>query len=141
VQRYPTGLSGSEDTCQQENYYYDSNPFFVQLLAVFLRPPRPPSNTLRRHHKVGFPAEPRLWRQYSYAQAGAKVKKGLLVTRTLQWQNINQNNPPTISAKQPRTWSRVMLNDNEGRMLSVQYPGSTGAQVPIWVTRTIPWEG
>ena len=107
VQRYPT-VNGAEDTCQQENYSYDSNPFdgsysqnvvgrlaAVQYMGGYVPGP------------YGNPCDTTFTEMYSYSGAGAVTGKRLRVTRG----------------------SGVDLNatfnyDNEGRMTSEQYPQS-----------------
>jgi len=123
VRRYPTGTSNAEDTCQQENYYYDSNPFTSgysqyssgRLTAVQYYAP-----------VFNYGCGNTFTEQYSYNQGGAKTNKGLLITRTLQWQgNCCGNNPPSGSGPSTADLESSYTYDNEGRMLSVHYPGST----------------
>ena len=124
VQRYPTGTSGAEDTCQQENYYYDSNPFnsnysqysLGRLAAVQYYAPA--SGGGMSGCASGGGSVSTIAEQYSYNQGGAKVNKGVLLTRTLQ--SSTTSGPFTLDLESSYTY------DNEGRMLSVQYPGSTG---------------
>jgi RHS repeat-associated protein len=102
VQRYPTGQSGAEDTCQQENYYYDSsynssysNYMLGRLSAV--------------QYYGGFsPCTTTFTETYGYSQAGQKTNKGLVVTRASS----------TVADLES-----VYAYDAEGRMTSIQYPG------------------
>ena len=76
VQRYPYGTSGAEDTCQRENYYYDSNPFNSnysqyatgRLAAIQYYAPG--------SGYAGNGCQTTFQEQYSYNLAGAKINKG-----------------------------------------------------------------
>jgi RHS repeat-associated protein len=119
VQRYPTGISNGEDTCQHENYYYDTNPFastFSQyaagrLTAVQYYGPTVPntaSNAAPYANNSGNCATT-FTEMYSYSQPGSKAAKRLRVTR---------NYGSTSSVDLDSTYGY----DNEGRMTSEQYP-------------------
>jgi RHS repeat-associated protein len=127
VQRYPTGFSGSEDTCQRETYTYDNNTVtanYSQYVAGRLATVQyfaPPTGVPSQGTSCGAT----ITEQYSYNQAGAKTNKGLLLQRTLQYQyqsNPIQSSSSTVDLESSYTY------DNEGRMTSVQYPGSQGPQ-------------
>ena len=126
VQRYPSGTSGSEDICQQENYYYDSNPFtssYSQYSSGRLAAVQyyaPPASAYVANYNCGTT----LVEQYSYNQGGAKTNKGMLVTRTLAWQSDSAgSNPPTITGASTADLESSYTYDNEGRMTGIQYPG------------------
>jgi RHS repeat-associated protein len=112
VQRYPTGTSNAEDTCQRENYYFDSNPFnssYSQYASGRLA-------AIQYYAYGSGRCLTTFQEQYSYNVGGAKVSKGVLLTRTLQ--SSTTSSPYTVDLESSYTY------DNEGRMLSVQYPGS-----------------
>jgi RHS repeat-associated protein len=102
VQRYPTGgISGTEDTCQQENYFYDSsfnnnytNYSYGRLTKV--------------QYYGGFACNTTFTETYGYSQAGEKTNKGLVLTR-------NSSTVVDLEA--------TYAYDTEGRMTTIQYPG------------------
>ncbi len=63
-------------------------------------------------------------RARGYNPAGAKTNKGMLITRTLQWQNGTYLDSGASTADLESSYTY----DTEGRMLSVQYPGSLSAR-------------
>ena len=127
VQKYPSGISGGEDTCQQEIYYYDSNPFpgmsgysqnaIGRLTGIQYYAPATGSYMAR-----GTSCQTKIQEQYSYKPSGLVINKGMLITRTLSWStgSGNTSGPSTADLESSYTY------DTEGRMLSVQYPGLTG---------------
>jgi RHS repeat-associated protein len=113
VQRYPHGTSNAEDTCQQENYYYDSNPFDASYSQY----------VLGRLAAVQYNAcsSRTFIEMYSYSVAGGVVGKRLRISQTQQWYaDANGGNPApsTMNADLNATFGY----DNEGRMISEQYP-------------------
>ena len=101
VQRYPTGTSGTEDTCQQENYFYDA--------AYNTYNPNYSSGRLAQvQYYGGFVCSTTFTETYGYSQAGQKTNKGLTVTR----------NSSTVADLEA-----TYAYDTEGRMTTIQYPG------------------
>jgi RHS repeat-associated protein len=121
VQRYPQGSGNAADPCQQENYYYDSNPFsssysqnvLGRLAAVqYYGGDAPPSSP------GPFVCDTTFTEMYSYSAAGGVAGKQLEATRNI---------PVGVSPNQSQTPLTVSLAgtfayDNEGRMTSEQYP-------------------
>jgi hypothetical protein len=128
VQKYPQGMSNAEDTCQQENYYYDTNNFETgnsnysnytsgRLTAVQYYGG---SSTYAYSNPN---CDTTLTENYGYDQAGGKIAKGLQVTRTLATgppsnPSLWQYNPTTADLESTYTF------DTEGRITAVQYPSS-----------------
>jgi hypothetical protein len=120
VQRYPTELLGAEDTCQQERYYYDGtspvNNGYAQNSAGRLSAVQYCAAATGEYPTGGYATT--FVEQYSYNPGGAKINKGLLVTRTLRG--------PSGLSPYTADLESVYTYDGEGQMLTVQYPGSTG---------------
>jgi RHS repeat-associated protein len=127
VQRYPSGQSNAEDTCQRETYYWDSNPFnssysqyaLGRLAAIQYYAP---ASGLGMSGCASSGYVSTFQEQYSYNVGGAKINKGVLLTRNLQ--STTTSGPYTVDLESSYTY------DNEGRMLTVQYPGTTGSSGP-----------
>ena len=138
VQRYPQGTSNNEDTCQQENYYYDTNPFDSTFSQYAL------GRLTAIQYYGGSPAgmqgycDTTFTEMYSYSQPGAKVAKRLRVYRNnLLWINYpipgeNGSGPGQGDLNSSYTY------DNEGRMISVQYP-SYGIYSPPTAGPNLGW--
>jgi RHS repeat-associated protein len=107
VQRYPSGTNNLEDTCQQENYYYDSNPFDGAYSQNVL-------GRLAAVQYVGGNCGTTLTEMYSYSVPGAVTGKRLRVARSGFY------NPPTMSFDLNGSFTY----DNEGRMTAEQYPNA-----------------
>ena len=111
----PSPAGGAEDTCQQENYYYDSNPFdsaYSQNVSGRLA-----AVQYMGGHGVSTPScDTTFTEMYSYGAPGAAVKKKLRVTRT-----IPIDIPPYSQTKNVDL-EATFAYDNEGRMTSEQYP-------------------
>ncbi len=118
VQRYPSGISGGEDTCQREVYYYDgtnpsssSYPQYAagRLSAVQYWGAYNP-NTLPT-------CDTTFTEMYTYPSTGAPDPTGkeLQATRTLQESGVGWN-PYTL------TLAATFSYDNEGRMTGETYP-------------------
>src|SRR5579862_1570416 len=102
VQRYPNGTT--EDTCQQENYYYDSNPFdgsYSQNVSGRL------AAVQYYGGYGGGTCNTTFTEMYSYNSGGARLGKRLRLTRS-GLSNLDLNGSFTY--------------DNEGRMTGEQYP-------------------
>ncbi|MBV9399757.1 MAG: RHS repeat-associated core domain-containing protein, partial [Bryobacterales bacterium] len=125
VQRYPQGTANPEDGCQQENYYYDSNPFdstysqnvLGRLAAVQYMggaAPNPASPGLPPVCNTSFTE------MYSYSVPGGVTAKRLRVARTQIW----YADPTPWDTTQTMTLdlNSAFAYDNEGRMTSEQYP-------------------
>ena len=126
IRRYnPSGGQLYEDTCQQENYSYDTNPYdgsFSQyslgrLTAVQYKGG---SQTLGGYCGTTFTE------MYSYSQAGGAVKKRLRINRTVYpygSQNVDLDS--------------AYAYDGEGRLTSTQYPSTwaiySGGTLGYWL--------
>ncbi len=119
VQRYPSGISGGEDTCQRETYYYDGSVptgfdsnypqnAVGHLSAIQYLGGHDPSNP-------SVPCDTTFTELYNYGTPGAPVGKELLVTRTLQQSGVGWS-PYTT------TLAATFSYDNEGRMTQETYP-------------------
>jgi len=125
VQRYPQGQSHSEDTCQREDYSYDSNPYlsgFSQNAAGRLAAVQ---------YKGGYNAgsgncNTTFTEMYSYNTGGAPVAKRVRTTRTLN------------STAYYTDLEADYTYDNEGRTTAVQYPSSTANSNGTLVTTAGP---
>jgi RHS repeat-associated protein len=123
-----------EDTCQQENYYYDTNTFDSsysqyasgRLTAVqyYGANPLAPNSAANPspYSNASTACGTTYTEMYNYSQPGGEVGKRLRVTRWLQYSNNNDGVAHTAN-------SNVDLNatfayDNEGRMTSTQFPNS-----------------
>jgi RHS repeat-associated protein len=109
VQRYPQGASGAEDTCQQEDYYYDgaspSNSTYptnaqghlsaVQYWGAY-------------NAVLGNPCDTTFTELYNYGTPGAPVGKQLQISRAGVSQTI--------------TLTAGFTYDTEGRMTGETYP-------------------
>jgi len=123
VQRYPNG--STEDTCQQEDYYYDSNPFdsnYSQNIAGRLAAVQYYGGSAPNLSNPNLPwtCDTTFIEMYSYSAAGGVVGKRLRVTRTF---------PTGIAPNGSQAAANADLNgsftyDNEGRMTGEQYPQS-----------------
>ncbi len=130
VQRYPLGLSGAEDTCQRETYYYDgSTPngstypqnAVGHLSAVQYMGGHDPSNP-------SVPCDTTFTELYNYGTPGAPVGKELLVTRTLQQSGVGWS-PYTA------TLAATFSYDSEGRINQETYPtDNSGANANLSYT-------
>lgn len=117
VQRYPSGISGGEDTCQRETYYYDgttpNGSTYPQdavghLSAVQYMGGHNPNFSTNQ-------CDTTFTELYNYGTPGAPVGKELLVTRTLQQSGVGWS-PYTV------TLAATFAYDNEGRMTQETYP-------------------
>jgi RHS repeat-associated protein len=116
VQRYPQGIASGEDVCQQEDYSYDTNPYDStysqyatgRLTAVlyYLGTGSPGNGSCPGTTFIDM---------YSYSVPGEKTGKLLRVIRSSQ--NVDLNSTYTY--------------DNEGRMLTIQYPNSGTTSSPV----------
>jgi hypothetical protein len=98
------------------NSTYSQNSLGRLAAVVYKAPPAQGSST----------CDTILTEQYNYKPSGLKVNKGVLITRTLQWKSTQGINPPVVSGPSTADLESVYTYDTEGRMTSVQYPGSTG---------------
>ena len=140
TQKYPTGTSNAEDVCQQENYYYDTNPFDSGYSSQYTGGFAYTSGRLTAVQYYGGstaylgPSAPgncdtAFIDMFSYSQAGGKLGKRLRVAR--QFQKSNSPSPPTWVTANADLNSTYTF-DNEGRITAMQYPtygpsGSTTA--------------
>ncbi len=124
MQRYPSGISGGEDTCQRETYYYDGNTpnsstypqnAIGHLSALQYMGGHDPSNPYT-------PCDTTFTELYTYGVIPstsqgipAPVGKELLVTRTLQQSGVGWS-PYTV------TLAATFSYDNEGRINQETYP-------------------
>jgi len=118
VQRYPTA-NGSEDTCQQENYYYDSNPFdgtYSQNVLGRLAAVQYYGGNTSSYDQYNL-CDTTFTEMYSYSTAGGVTGKRLRVQRSYVNYYSNVVNG-TLDLDAAFTY------DNEGRMLTEQYPSS-----------------
>jgi len=111
VQRYPT-QNGAEDTCQQENYFYDTRPSFDTGYA---------QNILGRLAAVQYyggnsPCDTTFTEMYNYGVPGAPVGKRLWATRNLALNYYPYSQTMNVDL------DGAFSYDNEGRMTSEGYP-------------------
>lgn len=114
VQRYPQGLSQAEDTCQQEDYYYDgANPLNSNY----------PQNASGKLSAVEYwgrsnpSCDTEFNELYTYSTAGAPTGKELFVTRNeTPWIGTYTIQPMTISLAASFSY------DTEGRLTQETYP-------------------
>jgi RHS repeat-associated protein len=135
AQKYPQGTSYAEDVCQQENYYYDTNPFDSTYSGSYTSGRLTVVQYYGGSTTYSSPSSPgscdtTFQEMFDYSQPGGKIGKRLRVQRSL---------PTGIANSQPSTWQYVPVNadlnstytfDNEGRITAVQYPayGPSGSQ-------------
>jgi RHS repeat-associated protein len=123
VQKYPSGTGSAEDTCQRENYYYDTT--YISGYSNY------PSGRLTAvqyyggsstYGSFGSPGscDTQFVEAYNYSQPGGKVGKRLQITRNnIAW---SSHSPSTGSAT--ANLDSTYTYDNEGRMITEQYPVS-----------------
>ena len=80
MQRYPVS-TGSEDTCQRETYYYDSNPFDGGSYSSYIAGRLAAVQYMGGNTGSGCNTTFQEW--YNYGIPGAPVGKKLRATRTL----------------------------------------------------------
>ena len=127
VQRYPQGLSNAEDTCQQEQYFYDTNPFDSNYSGQYSagRPTAIQSYGGSSTYSNGSGnCDTTFIEMYNYSQPGGKIGKRLRLTRTLE---IGHAAPAATNLD----FNSTYVYDTEGRMTSVQYPGSGPSSAPV----------
>ncbi len=117
VQKYPTGISGGEDTCQRETYSYDTS-YNSNYTTTY---PLGRLTAVQYSGQGSNGCGTTFMETYGYNQAGQKTNKGLLVTRTFQAQDNNGDNvygPATADLESSYSY------DNEGRLTATQYASS-----------------
>ena len=113
VQRYPT-QNGAEDTCQQEDYYYDSNPFDGGTYSNYVTGRLAAIQYYGGNIGSGCTTTFQEW--YNYGVPGAAVGKKMRVTRTLSEVQSPGSQVMNVDLNGSFTY------DNEGRMTSEGYP-------------------
>ena len=132
VQRYPTGISNGEDVCQQENYYYDTNPYDSTYSGSYT------SGRLTAVQCYGGSSaygsfgyftgttacDTQFIEMYGYSQPGGKIGKRLRIIRNIP--NGSTQNPTSTAITVDLNSTNAF--DNEGRIIATQYPsyGSSG---------------
>ncbi len=141
VQRYPQGLSNAEDTCQQEQYFYDTNPFDSSYSGQYSagRPTAIQSYGGSSTYSNGSGnCDTTFIEMYNYSQPGGKIGKRLRLTRTIE---IGHAAPAATNLD----FNSTYVYDTEGRMTTVQYPGSGPSTAPgdrteSWVGLSTAWD-
>ena len=116
VQRYLAG--GAEDTGQQTNYFYDSNPFDSnQTFSV---------NTWGRLAAIvyGPTSSNTSWQEWYGYNSAAPTQKRLQINQFLKWQNAQGYWQNTIQ-KMNFDASYTYDSKGEGKIASVTYPSTT----------------
>ncbi len=109
VQRYPSGISGGEDTCQRETYYYDGNTPNGSTYPQYAVGHLSAVQYMGGHNPTATPAcDTTFTEMYTYGIPGSPIGKELLVTR------------PGILY--PLTLSATFGYDTEGRLNAETYP-------------------
>ena len=127
VQRYPQGLSNAEDTCQQEQYFYDTNPFDSSYSGSYTNGRLTAvqyyggSST---YNNGASACDTTFIEMYNYSQPGGKIGKRLRLQRTLE---IGHAAPTATNLD----FNSTYVYDTEGRMTTVQYPGSGPTSAPV----------
>jgi RHS repeat-associated protein len=115
VQRYPSGLGGSADPCQQEVYYYDGNNPLSSSYPQYAVGHLSAVQYMGGYNPGTAACDTTFTEMYTYATSGAPVGKELLATRTLQYSGEGWF-PYTV------TLAAAFSYDNEGRMTAETYP-------------------
>jgi YD repeat-containing protein len=108
------------DSCQQENYYYDSNPFsssYSQYVLGRLAAVQYYGGEGYANNGPGF-CDTTYQELYSYSVAGGVTGKQLQLTRNFPTGYMGEGGAVPATA----TLSATFGYDNEGRMTSEQYP-------------------
>jgi YD repeat-containing protein len=108
------------DSCQQENHYYDSNPFnsnYSQYALGRLTAVQYYGGEGYANRGPGF-CDTTYQELYSYSVAGGVTGKQLQLTRTFPTGYDGEGTPTPATAALAATFAY----DNEGRMTSEQYP-------------------
>ena len=127
VQRYPQGLSNAEDTCQQEQYFYDSNPFDSSYSGSYTSGRLTAVQYYGGSSTYNYGAsacDTTFIEMYNYSQPGGKIGKRLSLQRSLEIGNA-------APAPTNLDFNSTYVYDTEGRMTSVQYPGSGPSWQPV----------
>ena len=131
VQRYPQGIPNGEDTCQQENYAYDTYPpgsLYSQYALGRLTQVQYYGGSTTYGYTNGGPCDTTFTETYGYNQAGGKVGKSLVVSRNnISWTGdtnypCSWYSPCNTTGTATGTLTATYTYDNEGRITAVQYP-------------------